>query len=210
MTKVKICGISNYKDALNAVKLGADYIGLNFYKHSPRYVEKSKAKKIIEKLKGQKFHFEIVGVFVNEKIGEIKKITDFCNIDLIQLSGDENLDFLRNFKKVSNKRIIKSFRIRKKNFLEKFFFPIADYILLDSYKKGFYGGTGTKFDWSIANEANKGRLFLSGGLNVDNVDDAIKRINPYAVDVCSGVEIRPGKKDFEKIKKFIKTVNLVL
>ena len=206
MTKIKICGITNYKDANNASILGADYLGFNFYKKSPRYIEESEAKKIVKNLSQKPQHSLNVAVFVNEPIDKIKKIIDYCNIDIIQLSGDEDADFMLKLKKSTNKKIIKTFRIRntKKTFpdfdVRKSFF---DYIMMDSFKKGFYGGTGAKFDWGIAKDVDKKRLFLSGGLNADNVRDAIKRIKPYAVDVCSGVELYPGEKDFKKMKEFI-------
>ena len=201
MAKVKVCGITNYVDAVNAVDLGADYLGFNFFKKSPRHIKSSKAAIIIKKLPKK---VKTVGIFVNESIGKINNIVDICNIDIIQLSGDENMEFISDLKKSSNKKIIKTLRIGKKIFLEKIFSPIADYIMLDSYKKGVYGGTGTKFDWSIAKKLNKKRLFLSGGLNPVNVKQAIYEVNPYCVDVCSGVEKSYGKKDFKKMKEFIK------
>ena len=211
ITRVKICGITNYDDAKNAADLGADYLGFNFYKKSQRYIAALKAKKIIENLSQKPQHCLNVAVFVNEPIDKIRDIIDFCRIDIIQLSGDEDADFMLKLKKSTNKKIIKTFRIRntKKTFpdfdFRKSFF---DYIMMDSFKKGFYGGTGAKFDWSIAKHVDKKRLFLSGGLNADNVGEAIKRIKPYAVDVCSGVEKSLGRKDFEKMKEFIYQVKL--
>lgn len=203
MTKIKICGITNYEDAVNASRLGADFLGFNFYRKSPRYIEKSKAKEIIQKLpKGVKK----VGVFVNEDIRKIKELASFCKLDIIQLSGDENPDFILNLRKALNKKIIKSFGIGKNFFPEKIFFHTVDYILLDSYKKGFYGGTGTTFDLDIAKQIDKKKLFLSGGLSPSNVKLAVERVNPYAVDVCSSIELYPGKKDCNKMKDFIEVV----
>lgn len=205
MTKVKMCGITNYEDSINAINLGADYLGFNFYNHSPRYIAASKARNIIKKLPK---NIKKVGVFVNENIKNIKKLINFCNIDIIQLSGDENGNFISNLEKVSNKKIIKSFRIKDSRDIEKIKHFKTDYILLDSFKEGLYGGAGSKFDWSIINNAhiNKKTLFLAGGLNASNVKLAIKELSPYAVDVCSSIEAYPGKKDYKKMKEFIEAL----
>ena len=204
MAKVKICGITNYEDAINAVNLGADYLGFNFYKKSPRCIEKSKANNIIAKLPK---NVKIVGVFVNERIDKIRDAVDFCNLDIVQLSGNENTKFISELKKILNKKIkiIKTFRIKNQNGVNGIKKNMADYMMLDAFKKGIYGGTGTKFNWKIAKHINKKNLFLSGGLNPSNIKTAIKIANPYAVDVCSGVEKSHRKKDFEKIKKFIES-----
>ena len=200
MTKVKICGITNYEDAVNATKLGADYLGFNFYRYSSRYISASKAKNITEKLPK---NIKKVGVFVNEDINKIKNAVDFCNIDIVQLSGDEDADFILNLKKIPNKKIIKSFRIKNEKDIKKINHFKIDYIMLDSFKKEFYGGTGVTFDWKLAKYIDKKRLFLSGGLKPSNVKLAIDKIKPYAVDVCSSIESYPGKKDFEKMKEFV-------
>lgn len=202
MIKVKVCGITNYEDAINAVNLGADYLGFNFYERSPRYITKIKAKKIIEKLSNKA---KKVGIFVNEDINRIKEIVNYCNIGIVQLSGDEDKNFIINFKKILNKKIIKAFRIKNRNDIKNIRDYKTDYTMLDSFKKGFYGGTGAKFDWNIAKYIDKERLFLSGGLNALNVKAAINKIKPYAVDVCSSIESSPGKKDFEKMREFIET-----
>ena len=204
MAKVKICGITNYEDAINAVNLGADYLGFNFYKKSPRCIEKSKANNIIAKLPK---NVKIVGVFVNERIDKIRDAVDFCNLDIVQLSGNENTKFISELKKILNKKIkiIKTFRIKNQNGVNGIKKNMADYMMLDAFKKGIYGGTGTKFNWKIAKHINKKNLFLSGGLNPSNIKTAIKIANPYAVDVCSGVEKSHRKKDFEKMKKFIES-----
>ncbi|MBI3027032.1 phosphoribosylanthranilate isomerase [Candidatus Woesearchaeota archaeon] len=200
MTKVKICGIKAYEDAINAVNLGADYLGFNFYRHSPRYIGISKAKNIMEKLPK---NVKKVGIFVNENVGKIKKTADACDIDIIQLSGDEGREFVINLKKLLSKKIIKSFRAIDSKEIEKAKQYKSDYIMLDSYKKGYYGGTGAKFNWNLAKRIDRRRLFLSGGLNAYNVKLAINKVRPYAVDACSSTEICPGKKDYNKIKEFI-------
>jgi len=200
MTKIKICGTTNYKDAMNAVNLGADYLGFNFYKQSPRYIKEQNAKIIIEKLPQKT---KKVGIFVNEDISKIKRTVNFCNIDVIQLSGEENPQFIMDLKKALPNKVIKSFRVKKISGIKNINKYKTDYVMLDSFKKGLYGGTGTAFDWRLAKNVDKKRLFLSGGLNSLNVKLAIHKIKPYAVDVCSSIEHYPGKKDFEKMKEFI-------
>ncbi len=203
MTKIKICGITNYDDAAEAAALGADYLGYNFYSRSPRFIKKQDAMQIIKKLPG---NVKNVGVFVNETIGNIKKIVDYCSLDVIQLSGDESPKFLENLKKESNKTIIKSFRIKTKVDANKIKSYKTDYIMIDSFKNGLYGGTGRQIELPLAENIYNKKLFLAGGLNDSNVGSAIKNLNPFAVDVCSGIESYKGKKDFVKMKNFIAEV----
>lgn len=200
MTKVKICGLTNYEDAINAVNLGADYLGFNFYRRSPRRIEKIKAKKIIENLPENAIS---VGIFANERIGSIKSVIDFCKIGIVQLSGDEDAKFISNIKKSAGIKVIKSFRIRSRNDAKNTASFNADYVMADSFKKGFFGGTGTGLDLGFLEGINNKNLFLAGGLTAANVKSAASRIKPYAVDVCSSIEKCPGKKDFEKMKEFI-------
>ena len=203
MTKVKICGITNYGDAKNAADLGADFLGFNFYSRSPRCIEFKKAKDIVGKL--QK-NVSKVGVFVNEKNENIIEIAEYCNLDIIQLSGDEDSDFVYELKNSTNKKIIKSFRIRHKidaNLINSF---NSDYIVLDSFKDGLYGGTGKSFDLNMIKNVDNKKLFLAGGLNDKNVKFAIQKVNPYAVDVCGSIEKSAGRKDFDKMKNFIEAV----
>src|SRR3989344_8402030 len=137
MTKIKICGITNYEGAENAADLGADFLGFNFYSKSPRYIDYKKVKDIVDKLNGKA---SIVGVFVNEKIGKINEIYNHCDIDLIQLSGDENIQYVNELRKLMKKKIIKAFRIKNKinsGIINSF---SSDYIMLDAFKEGFYGG----------------------------------------------------------------------
>lgn len=203
MTKIKICGITNYEDAINAAKLGADYLGFNFYRQSPRCIQKDKAKEIIKKLPK---NVKKVGIFVNEKMGRIKSIADFCRLDAVQLSGDENQDFVLNLKKRLNKKIIKSFRIKNKDDIKKTKLYQTDFIMFDSFKKGFFGGTGIELNPKLINGLECENLFLAGGLNAANVGPAIQNIKPFAVDVCSGIESCPGKKDLRKMKEFVEAV----
>ena len=203
MTKIKICGITNYGDAKNAVDLGADFLGFNFYSRSPRCIDLKTARNIIEKL-----HSGIlkVGVFVNEKIDNVIEIADYCNLDVIQLSGDEDLDYVKNLKNLTRKKIIKVFRIRKEGELKNIDKFSSDYFMLDTFKDGIYGGTGQSFDLNLANGFDNNKLFLAGGLNEKNVKTAIQKINPFAVDVCSSIEKSSGRKDFDKMKRFFETI----
>ena len=150
-----------------------------------------------------------VGIFVNDGIEHIKNISEDCNLDFVQLSGDEDVAFISTLRKSLNKKIIKSFRIRNEEDIKKAVqfqkrFPSENFfVLLDSFKDGAYGGTGKTFDWGMAAGIDKKRLFLSGGLNANNVVRAIREVRPFCVDVCSGVEKSPGKKDSNKMKFFI-------
>lgn len=198
MTKIKICGIINLKDAKDAVKLGADYIGFNFYRKSPRYITPKKAKFIIKHIPKK---VKKVGVFVNEKPSKEKEIAKELHLDMIQLHGNECSSHI-SFLKKKHEKTIKAIRVKDKSSLNSSAAKKADYILLDTPQKGMYGGTGKTFNWSLAK--TKKRVFLAGGLNPKNVKTAIKLIKPFAVDVCSGIEKKPGIKDYKKMKLFIK------
>lgn len=208
MPKVKICGITNLEDAINAAKLGADYLGFNFYKKSPRRIDRKMAKKIIEKIPN---NVKKVGIFANEDLNSINGIAKGLNLDLIQLHGDEKPEYCEQLKNKSKKGIIKAFRIKniQNNENHKDNMNIknaesynADFLMFDAHKEGMFGGTGNTFDWDILKGIKK-PFFLSGGLNPENVKDAIKIVKPYAVDAASGVEENPRKKDYYKMKKFI-------
>ncbi len=197
MTKVKICGIKTLSDAKFAVDYGADAIGFVFAE-SIRKVSKEKARAIVQKLPP---FVTTVGLFVNDTAENIEAICRFCGLDAIQLHGNERpvlLNKLKNFK------TIKAFRIRN----EKDIIPIKKYkpdaILLDGYSEKNMGGTGTSFDWKIVKSIRTSiPIIVAGGLTPLNVSRAIKIVKPYGVDVSSGVESSPGKKDRKLIKKFI-------
>lgn len=200
--RVKICGITNNEDAQAAIELGADALGFVFAK-SPRQVTQEQARDIIEKLPP---FVSPVGVFVDEKVDIIKEICTFCNIYTVQLHGNEDPSYLHDLR---GYKIIKAFRIKEEGDLK----PLAKYqphaFLLDSYVKGVMGGTGATFNWEIARQAHKyGHIILSGGLTPENVREAICIVKPYAVDVSSGVESSPGKKDKELMKRFITNAKL--
>lgn len=198
MVKVKICGITNLEDALEAVAHGADALGFVFFKKSPRYISPSKAKAIIKKLPP---FISTVGVFVNEDKKNIEKIAAQTGINVIQLHGDERPQACR-----LSRPVIKAFRVKSLECLE----PLSKYkdkvtaFLLDTYTPEIFGGTGQIFNWDIAVEAKQlGRIILAGGLTPENIEQAIRWVHPYAVDVSSGVEAEKGKKDHKKMKLFI-------
>jgi phosphoribosylanthranilate isomerase len=183
-----------------AVEYGADALGFNFYRKSPRYIEPQKAAEII----GQLPPFIVpVGIFVNEKEDKIRDITSLACIQGIQLHGDETPEFCQRF----GSRVIKAFQVRNKASLERMSHYRVSAYLLDSYKEGLRGGTGTTFDWHLAVVAKTfGRIILAGGLTPDNVVEAVKLVRPYGVDVCGGIEKEQGVKDHALMKKFITDV----
>jgi len=203
MVKVKVCGITNREDAFGAIKAGADALGFILYCGSKRYVKPKEVRKIAAELPP---FVSKVGVFVNEDPRDVLEILSYAHLDFAQLHGDETPE---DCDYVGAHRVIKVFRLKTKEEVEKIepYVGKVRAILLDTYDTKVYGGTGKPFDWEIA-VAVKERfpelpLILSGGLNSENVSQAVKTVNPYAVDVCSGVEKEPGVKDFKKLKAFI-------
>jgi len=197
MIKIKICGITNLDDAMAAAEYGADALGFNFYKKSPRYIEPEKAAEIIYQLPP----FVLpVGVFVNEHEKRVREIQSLTGIQVLQFHGDESPEFCERFES----RVIKAFQVKdKENFHSLAHYKVGAF-LLDSYKDGLKGGTGVTFNWHLAVVAKSfGRIILAGGLNPDNVVEAAKLVQPYAVDVAGGVEKEKGIKDHAKLKKFI-------
>lgn len=198
MVKVKICGITSYEDARAAVDAGADALGFVFFDKSPRYVNPMTVANIIAKIPP---FIQTVGLFVNEEIEQVNWTADYCGLDLVQLHGDETPEDCLEVKR----RVIKAFRMKNIVSIE----PLEKYqvsgYLLDAWCPDCYGGTGKTFNWEMAAVASKyGRIILAGGLSADNVAQALQAVQPYAVDVSSGVESAPGKKDADKVKAFIK------
>jgi len=196
MTPVKICGITNKEDALCAAGCGAAALGFIFYPPSPRYIKPADARKIVGVLPDDLVK---VGVFVNEKPKEIKRIVEYCGFDMIQLHGDETPEFCREF---PSAQVIKAVELKN----EADFVYAKNYhvgaILVDSRHVGLYGGTGKKANWDFACRIrNKKPLILSGGLNEKNVAEALKVVAPAALDINSGVESEPGKKDHAKLAR---------
>jgi phosphoribosylanthranilate isomerase len=200
--KVKICGITNLRDALAAAANGADAVGFVFFQKSPRYVTPAAAAEIIRQLPPL---VSAVGVFVDPSLEYLRKVLAVCPLDHIQLHGDEPPVFCRKIEKKLHARVIKGFRISSRENLK----PVARYdttgILLDTRVPGQAGGTGRTFDWDIVRNAglDRRRLILAGGLSVRNAARAIRAVRPWCVDVSSGVERRPGVKDMKKMKQFI-------
>ena len=198
--KVKICGMTNLNDVKVAVDGGVDAVGFIFYKKSPRSVTMQAVREIVLELPP---FVDSVGVFVNETAEQINKIADRCNLDRVQLHGDESPAFCKKIRR----RVIKVIRVKDIQSLKKLSdYPVSSF-LLDTFSEDQYGGTGKVFDWNLAYSAKKyGPIILAGGLTPINVRQAIQRIQPYGVDVCSGVESQPGIKDHKKMKAFLKNV----
>lgn len=204
MTQVKICGITNEEDALCAVHCGAAALGFIFYPPSPRYIKPVDARKIINGLPKE---IVKVGVFVNEKVAEIKRVMEYCGLDMIQLHGDELPEFCREF---PADRIIKAVELKNDNDLNHALDYDVAALLVDNRHAGLYGGTGKKANWDLACRIkNKKPLILSGGLNEDNIAQAIKDVTPHALDINSGVESEPGKKDRAKLARIFDIIRAV-
>lgn len=192
MIRIKVCGITNLKDALLVSNSGAYAIGFIFFKGSKRYISPQKARDIIKKL--PPFIIK-VGVFINEKEEDIMNIIDFCSLDRVQLLEED----CKNYKKIPAEKIISTIRIKDERDIEKAnkstFFP-----LLDRYSDNTFGGTGETFSWDLLN-LMKREYILAGGINIKNLKEALK-YKPYALDIASGLENEPGIKDEKKIFEF--------
>ena len=196
--KVKICGITNVEDAQAAVAAGADLLGFVFYEKSPRHVTVAQAAAIARTVSP----FVVrVGLFVDAAPELVGEATSACGLQLLQFHGDETAEYCRQFGAMS----MKAFRVKDAETIQRLpEFP-TDAWLLDAYVPGQHGGTGHSFNWDLAVEAVKlGKpVFLAGGLTPENVADAVRKVRPYGVDVSSGVESAPGKKDHAKVRAFI-------
>ncbi len=199
MTRIKICGITNRRDALAAVELGADALGFVFA-DSPRRISPVVAREIVLALPP---FISRVGVFVNENKETVKGILNYCMLNALQFHGEEDNEYLGSF----SCPVIKAFRVKDNSTLDRIRAYGRPHFLLDAYDTSLRGGTGKSFDWSVAREAAKlGKVILSGGLNYANVRTALDSVRPYAVDVSSSVEYSAGKKDREKLRTFIQEV----
>jgi phosphoribosylanthranilate isomerase len=201
VTRVKICGITEFEDARDAVLLGADAIGLNFYPGSPRYLDASKASKIIEKLPP---FVTFVGVFVNHP--DPTNLEDFAlslGLHAVQLHGNETPDYCSMIQRV---KVIKAMRVDQNFRVDVLRTYGNQTFLLDTCTPAL-GGSGKVFDWNLVYGANAfGSIIVAGGLTAENVSEAISSLHPFGVDVASGVESHPGKKDYEKMRRFIEAV----
>lgn len=205
--KVKICGITNIEDADVAVKAGADALGFVMYRKSPRFVEQAVVKRIVAGLPP----FVLpVGVFVNEEPERVRTLMDDCGLALAQLHGDESALYCQQL----GRPVLKALRLKDRGT----FLALAEFqgranvrgFLIDTFSDQAYGGTGKTVDWTLAQEAARATpIILAGGLTPTNVAEAIAQVRPYGVDVSSGVEQSPGKKDQDKVKAFVHAARLV-
>lgn len=199
--RVKICGVRSLEEAEAAVEAGADALGFNFWPRSPRYIGPDAARSVIRQISPL---VPAIGVFVNEDPLRIAEIVSDAGLNAVQLHGDETPEFCAGLGLI---KIIKAIRVAgdfDSASINRY--PVSA-ILLDTSVKGSYGGTGKRFDWSVAIEAKRyARIILAGGLTVENVAEAIKSVNPFAIDVCSGVESEPGRKDIDKLRRFMAEV----
>jgi phosphoribosylanthranilate isomerase len=203
MIRIKICGITSWEEAKAACDAGANWLGLNFYAQSLRRVSTAEAARIRLKLPKE---IEAVGVFVNAGAGEIRSLLSLVRLDAAQLHGEESPEAVRDVGQALP--VIKAFRVGAG-------FPLARFasyaevraFLLDGARAGQYGGTGQITDWAFAQRAaREHRILLAGGLTPENVEDAVRSVRPWGVDVASGIESKPGKKDHGKMRAFIEAV----
>jgi len=203
---IKICGLTNLDDVLAAIDAGADYLGFNFYPKSPRYISPAECARVLPAVGGRRSVVKTVGIFVNEPPARVAAILDNCGLDLAQLHGEEPPEHLT----VLWGRAFKAFRGTADGADYAAFAKIspgAPALLVDAYAPDAYGGTGQIADWAAARVlAAQFPIFLAGGLTPDNVADAITQVNPWGVDVASGVESAPGRKDRQKMRAFVKAV----
>jgi phosphoribosylanthranilate isomerase len=204
VTKIKFCGITMLEDAERALAAGAWAIGLNFWAGSARACDPAVAAEIATAVKRR---LEVVGVFVNAALDELAWTADATGLTMIQLHGDEGPAFCGEAARRTGCRVIKAMRVRSGADIQALSSFHTDFHLLDSYQPGLRGGTGETFSWELA-RAHKGSapMILSGGLTPENVAGAIAAVRPYAVDVASGVELSPGRKDPEKLAAFADAV----
>jgi phosphoribosylanthranilate isomerase len=203
MVRVKICGITNSEDALAAIDAGANLLGFNFYPKSPRCLTEAAAKKIRPLLPKS---VEAVGIFVNAPAADVAALCRLVKLDAAQLHGDETPKTVAELAR--SVPVIKAFRVEPDFRLATLDeYPDAFAYLFDAAHTGQYGGTGHSTDWDAARRATKGRrIILAGGLKVENVAAAVRIVRPYGVDVASGVELKPGKKDHGRLREFIQEV----
>lgn len=205
MVLVKICGITNLDDALAAADAGADALGFNFYSRSPRYVKPEVARTIVDRLLADYPNVLAVGVFVNESLDAIEKIAASAGVSALQLHGSETAEYCSA---LQGRYLIKVFSASDGFAPEKVLEYDVQAVMLDAFDKDAFGGTGKLGNWSVARETRElfPQLFLAGGLSAENVADAIKQVEPYAVDACSRLESAPGQKDHDKVRAFVAAV----
>ena len=205
-TRIKVCGMTEEKEAEGAVNAGVDALGFIFVKESPRYVEPEKVRSIIDKLPP---FVDAVGVFVDEEVEEVNEIVRYCGLTVAQLHGTESPKYCDEI----SCRVVKAFHIRPEFVQSEHdpyydpYYGVVEGFLLDTYHEKAAGGTGKTFDWHLLQKVRPpGPLILAGGLQPENIAEAIAVALPYAVDVNSGVESAPGKKDLAKLARFVEEV----
>lgn len=205
MVRVKICGITCVEDAMVAVKAGADALGFVFWNGSLRCIDPLRAKAVIAALPP---FLTRVGLFVDAEPEEVREVAGIAGVDVVQLHGNERPRIVDALKGL---RVIKAIRIASEQDLAKMMLYQVDAYVLDTYVKDQPGGTGKTFDWDIARRASlNGPVILAGGLTPENVASAVRQARPYAVDVSSGVESEPGRKDKSKMKEFVRNAKSVV
>ncbi|MBI2816886.1 MAG: phosphoribosylanthranilate isomerase [Acidobacteria bacterium] len=202
MIRVKVCGIRRAEDASAACEAGANALGFNFWKKSPRYILPREAGRIVASIPEGPW---MTGVFVDESPARVFQAAEDAGVSVLQFHGNESPEYWDYF--VSFRRV-KAFKVGphfQPDLLGKY--SSADAFLLDAFVSGMVGGTGQAFDWAVVEKTKQfGRIILAGGLNASNVAEAVRRVRPWGIDVCSGVETEPGKKSPELIRKFIAVV----
>ena len=195
---VKICGITSVEDAQAVEQAGADAVGLMFYEGSPRHIALEQAKAIVDSLSNTIVR---VGVFVNSEESFVRQAMEICTLNMLQFHGDETPEYCARFEVMT----LKAIRVSDESSLKEMERYSGDGFLLDAFSENSLGGTGETFNWELAKRATKsGRpIFLAGGLTSENVAEAVKAVRPFAVDVSSGVESEPGKKDAAKVRAFV-------
>ena len=204
-TRIKVCGITEQADLVHAVSAGADALGFISAGNSPRRVDPEKVKELVKSIPP---FVDAVGVFVNEDPDLVTDIIKYCGLTMVQLHGKEPHDYCR----LMPVRVLKSFAVGagSETVEMEVYKDVAAGYLLDTYHKDLAGGTGQTFDWQLVKELRiPVPIFLAGGLGPDNIGEAIRTVRPFAVDVNSGVEIEPGRKDHEKISELVRQVQLV-
>jgi phosphoribosylanthranilate isomerase len=204
MTKVKVCGMTNLEDAAHAAENGAWAIGLIHHRRSARYVERAVAEEIGAALKRR---CEIAGVFVNSTLDEVVDAAERENLTLLQFHGEEGPSFCTEAARRTGAKVMRAFRVRSGADVHGAEAFRTDFHLFDAYHHGLHGGTGSSFDWELlSGRRSKVPMVLAGGLTAENVGEAIAIARPFAVDVVSGVEAEPGRKDHAKVEAFLQAV----
>ena len=207
-TKIKICGIRDTNIIEKISKLEIDFLGLNFIENSKRYIQKDTALEIAKLLHLTNNKINLVGLFQDHEINHVNKITELINLDFVQLCGKESVEYINSI----NTKVLKVIHIKPSHNIQEVeakinkYLSKCEYVILDTFSKKSSGGTGEVFNWEKYSSLFSKKVFVAGGLNHNNVSKIVNLHNPWGVDVSSGVET-DGKKDIDKIKKFINNCN---